>query len=139
MANINKSYRMKKVLTFGVFDLMHIGHIILFKNAHNLGDYLIVSVQESDFVTKFKPNTKLFYDTEQRLFMVGAIKFVDEVITYQTVDETIKKVEFDIFAVGSDQNHDKFNKAIAWCKAHNKEVIVLPRTEGVSSSMLRQL
>lgn len=130
---------MKKVLTFGVFDLMHIGHIILFKNAHDLGDYLIVSVQESDFVTKFKPSAKLFYNTEQRLFMVESIKFVDEVITYSTVDETIKTVNFDILAVGPDQNHDKFQKAIEWCKANNKEVITLPRTDGVSSSMIRHL
>jgi len=75
---------MKKVLTVGVYDLIHIGHVNLFKNAKKLSDggKLIVAVQDSDVVLKYKPEAKLFYSTEERMYMVKAIRFVDEVIVY---------------------------------------------------------
>lgn len=128
---------MKRIFTVGVFDILHIGHILLFKNARSLGDYLIVAIQESEFVKKYKPCAKIIYNTEERLFMVKSITYVNEVITYQSVDEIIKNVNFDIFAIGPDQNHSGFQAAIKWCKKNGKEVVVLPRTEGVSSSTLR--
>ena len=129
----------KKVLTVGVYDLLHFGHIELFRKAHELGDYLIVAVQNSDYVTKFKPNAKLVYNTEERIYMVSAIRFVDKVISYNTVDETVKKVDFDILALGPDQNHERFQKAIEWCKKNNKEIVIIPRTEGISSSMIKKI
>ena len=64
---------MKKVLTVGVFDYFHLGHLRLFKNAKKLGDYLIVAVQDGDFILKFKPEAKVLYTTEQRLELVGAL------------------------------------------------------------------
>lgn len=130
---------MKKVLTVGVYDLLHIGHVLLFKNAKALGDYLIVAVQESDFILKYKPQTKMVYNTVERMFMVGSLKYVDEVITYQDVDRLMEIVDFDIFAKGPDQNHAGFQKAVEWCKSHGKEVVVVPRTEGISSSQIREL
>jgi len=130
---------MKKVLTVGVYDLLHIGHVLLFKNAKALGDYLIVAVQESDFILKYKPQTKMVYNTAERMFMVGSLKYVDEVITYQDVDRLMETVDFDIFAKGPDQNHAGFQKAVEWCKSHGKEVVVVPRTEGISSSQIREL
>ncbi len=129
---------MKRVFTVGVFDILHIGHLLLFKNARNLGDYLIVAIQESDFVKKYKPQAKIIYNTNERIFMVKSITYVNEVITYQSVDEIIKKVDFDVFAIGPDQNHSGFQSAIKWCKENGKDVVVLPRTEGVSSSTLRE-
>lgn len=126
-----------KVLTVGVYDILHIGHILMFKHAREYGDRLVVAVQESDYVLKYKPNAKLIYDTNERLFMVGAVKYVDEVITYRNVDEIVKNVMFDVFAVGPDQNHAGFQKAIEWVQKHNKKVVTIPRTEGVSSSILR--
>lgn len=129
---------MKKVLTVGVFDLIHIGHVNLFKRAKALGDKLIVAVQDSNMVLKYKPQAKLVYNTEERLYMVKAIRFVDEVVVYDGVDEIVKIVDFDIFVVGPDQSHAGFQEAMMWCEKHGKEVVVLPRTEGISSSWLKQ-
>ena len=129
---------MKNVLTFGVFDMLHIGHILLFKRARELGDRLIVAVQDGDFILKYKPGTNMVYTTEERLYMVSTIKYVDEVIVYQDVDKDIMNVDFDILARGEDQIHQGFQRAVQWCERNNKEVVILPRTEGISSSLLRE-
>jgi len=129
---------MKKVLTVGVFDLLHIGHVNLFRKAKSLGDLLLVAVQDSEVVLKYKPDAKLVSSTEERMFMVKAIRYVDDVFTYKAVDDIIQKVDFDIFAIGQDQRHDGFTKAIKWCKMHNKEIVTIPRTEGISSSFLKE-
>ena len=129
---------MKKVLTVGVYDLLHIGHVNLFRRARAEGEYLIVAVQESEVVLKYKPEVKLVYSTEERMYMVKAIRYVDKVITYKAVDDIVKTADFDIFVTGPDQNHDGFQKAIRWCKEHGKKHIVLPRTEGISSSWLKE-
>ena len=80
----------------------------------------------------------MIYTTEERLYMVSSIKYVDEVIVYKDVDEDIQKIEFDIFAKGPDQQHAGFQRAVSWCKAHEKQVVTIPRTEGISSTMLRE-
>lgn len=129
---------MKKVLTVGVYDLLHIGHVNLFRRARAVGDQLVVAVQESEVVLKYKPEAKLVYTTEERMYMVKAIRYVDEVITYKAVDDIVQTADFDIFVTGPDQNHEAFQKAIKWCKTHGKEHIVLPRTEGISSSWLKE-
>ena len=67
---------MKKVLTVGVFDYFHYGHLRLFQRAKALGDYLIVAVQDGDFILRFKSEATVCYTTEQRLEMVGALKVV---------------------------------------------------------------
>lgn len=128
---------MKKVLTVGVFDYFHLGHLRLFENAKKIGDYLIVAVQDGEFILKYKPQAKILYTTEQRLDLVGALRVVDEVITYENVDETVKMVDFDVFAVGGDQNHAGFQRAIEWCKNNGKEVVTLPRTPGICSSDIK--
>ncbi|WP_091899498.1 adenylyltransferase/cytidyltransferase family protein [Prevotella sp. lc2012] len=129
---------MKTVLTVGVYDMLHIGHILLFKRAKELGDKLIVAVQDSDVILKYKPGTNMIYTTEERMYMVSTIKYVDEVVVYRDVDKDIQNIEFDIFAKGPDQIHEGFQRAIKWCEDHDKEVVVIPRTEGISSSLLRE-
>ena len=128
---------MKRVLTVGVYDLLHIGHILLFKNAKELGDKLIVAVQDENFIKKYKPEAQMINTTEERLFMVSAIKYVNKVITYQDVDKIVKNVDFDVFAKGPDQNHAGFQKAVEWCEKNGKEVVIIPRTDNISSSQLR--
>lgn len=129
---------MKKVLTVGVYDLLHIGHINLFRRAKSLGDYLIVAIQDSDYVKKFKPSANLIYNTEERMYMVKSIRYVDEVTSYDSVDNIVRIVGFDVLVAGPDQNHQAFQKAFEWCKENGKEIIVLPRTEGVSTSWLKE-
>lgn len=129
---------MRKVLTVGVYDLLHIGHVNLFKRARELGDSLTVAVQSSDVVLKYKPNAKLVYSTEERMYMVKSIRFVDDVIVYEGVDEIVKTADFDIFVTGPDQSHEGFQRAIQWCKDNGKETVVLSRTEGISSSWLKE-
>lgn len=128
---------MKRVFTVGVFDYFHIGHLRLFENAKSLGDYLIVAVQDQDFVLKTKPDKLLFYSTEQRVQMIKALRVVDEVIVYQDVDRIIQEVDFEVFAKGPDQVHDGFQKSVRWCINNGKEVIILPRTPGISSSDIK--
>ena len=134
---------MKKALTFGVYDLLHIGHVLLFRRAKLLpeleGGVLIVAVQDSDYILKYKPDTTIVNDTSTRVFMVDAIKYVDEVVTYKDVDIDIKNIDFDVFVKGPDQNHDGFKRAEQWCREHGKEVVVIPRTEGISSTLLRSV
>lgn len=128
----------KTILTVGVYDMLHIGHILLFKHAKELGDKLIVAVQDSDVILKYKPGTKMIYTTEERVYMVSTIKYVDEVIVYRDVDKDIQNINFDVFAKGPDQTHEGFQKAVKWCEEHGKEVVIIPRTEGISSTMLRE-
>lgn len=128
---------MVKVLTVGVYDMLHIGHVLLFMKAKNLGDELVVAVQDGDTVLKYKPGTKMIYTTDERLFMVKSIIYVDHVVTYKNIDKDIQNIDFDIFAKGPDQNHEGFKRAVEWCKSHGKQVVVIPRTEGISSTLLR--
>ncbi len=72
------------------------------------------------------------------MFMVSSVRWVDGVITYRDVDTDIQNVEFDVFAKGPDQTHSCFQRAVEWCNANGKEVCIIPRTEGISSTMLRE-
>lgn len=130
---------MKRVLTFGVFDLMHYGHIRLFERAKHIDEnvHLVVAVQRDSAVTKYKPEAVLKYNEEIRSYMVESIRYVDEVVSYTDVDRDVQTIDFDILCLGEDQTHAGFQRAIEYCQKHKKEVIVLSRTKGISSSMLR--
>ena len=131
----------KAVLTVGVFDLLHWGHFELFRRCKELAGpsgRLIVAVQEDAIVTKYKPQTKLVYDWDKRVKMIRALRYVDDVVPYGDIDESIKKIDFDVFAIGGDQMHSGFQRAVKWCEDNGKEVVRLSRTEGVSSSKIRE-
>lgn len=133
---------MKTILTVGVYDMLHIGHILLFKHAKELFSEdeckLIVAVQDGDYIQKYKPEANMIYTTEERMFMVSAVRWVDDVVVYMDVDKDIQNIDFDVFAKGPDQIHEGFQRAVEWCKANGKDVVVIPRTEGISSTMLRE-
>ena len=133
---------MIRILTFGVYDMLHIGHILLFKHAKelypNLKCHLIVAVQDDASILKYKPSTKMIYNTEERLFMVNSVRWVDQTIIYNDVDKDIQNIEFDVLAKGPDQQHAGFQRAVEWCNKNGKQVIVIPRTEGISSTKLRE-
>ena len=136
LANM-KPRKYKKVLTVGVYDLLHKGHVELYRRAKGLGDYLIVAAQDSDFILKYKPTAKVLNSTDDRKYMIKSIRYVDEVITYTDVDKIVQEVDFDVFVTGPDQCHEGFQRAIRWCENHGREHIVLARTDGVSSSELK--
>ena len=122
--------------------MLHIGHILLFKHAKELFPNeecrLVVAVQDGECILKYKPGTKMVYTTEERMFMVSSVRWVDEVLIYKDVDVDIQNIDFDVFAKGPDQQHAGFLRAEEWCRANGKEVVVIPRTEGISSTMLRE-
>lgn len=131
---------MSTVLTVGVFDLLHYGHFELFRRAKELAGIdgkLTVAIQEDAVVTKYKPQTKLIYDWNTRAKMISALRYVDCVVPYRDVDESIKHIKFDIFAIGGDQVHAGFQRAVKWCEENGKTVVRLSRTHGISSTQIR--
>jgi cytidyltransferase-like protein len=135
-------YQGKIVITFGVFDLLHFGHFELFRRCKELAGSdgrFIVAVQEDAIVTKYKPQAKLVYDWNTRTRMIRALRYVDEVVSYGDVDESIKGVDFTTLVVGADQNHAGFQRAMKWCEENGKEVLVLSRTDGISTSIIKGL
>ena len=129
---------MKKVLTFGVFDYFHYGHLKLFERAKALGDYLIVAVQRDEEIHKTKPEANILYTLDKRLEIVRAIRCVDEAIPYSQVVDDIKKIDFDIFVKGGDQNHSGIIAAEEWCRNNGKEVVALSRTPNICSSDIKK-
>lgn len=124
------------VFCVGVFDLFHVGHANLLKRARALGDRLLVGVQYN--VERYK-KTGPVHDFDQRAFMVRSLRFVDEVVPYENVFFTLKRINPDIFVVGPDQNHEWFEKSKKYCKENSINVEILDRTEGISSSVLREI
>lgn len=124
---------MKKVLTYGTFDLMHKGHIRLLKRAKALGDYLIVAISTDEFnAIKHK---KSYFSYEERKEILEAIKYVDEVIPETEWEQKISDVRehnIDIFVMGDDWV-GKFDFLKEYC-----EVIYLPRTEGISATKIKE-
>lgn len=124
---------MKKVITYGTYDLLHEGHINLLRRAKALGDYLIVGVTNDSF-DRERGKLNVRNNVLERVEAVKATGIVDQVIIEdymgQKIDD-ILKYDVDIFAIGSDWE-GKFDYLSEFC-----EVVYLPRTEGVSSTMLR--
>lgn len=125
---------MTKVITYGTYDLLHYGHINLLKRAKELGDYLIVGVTADDF-DKRRGKINVQQSLTERIENVRRTGLADEIIVEeyegQKIDD-IKNYNVDIFTVGSDWE-GKFDYLNEYCK-----VVYLPRTEGVSSSEIRE-
>lgn len=125
---------MIKVITYGTYDLLHQGHINLLRRAKELGDYLIVGVT-SDSFDRGRGKLNVRNNVLERVEAVKATGYADEVIIEdylgQKIDD-IQKYDVDIFAIGSDWV-GKFDYLNEYCK-----VVYLPRTEGISSTMLRE-
>lgn len=124
---------MKTVLTYGTFDLFHIGHLNLLKRAWELGDKLIVAVSTDEFnATKGKTTLMPF---EHRVELVRSVRFVDDVIAEENWEQKISDVQHhnaDIFVMGSDWQ-GKFDFLKPYC-----DVVYLPRTDNVSSTELKK-
>lgn len=128
-----------KIVTFGVFDYFHLGHLRLFKQCKIYADYLIVAVQDGEYIRRFKPDASVLYSTEERYEMVSALSIVDEVVIYETVCiEELSKIEFDILALGEDHRGERFDRLVEWCNDNGKEVVRLKRTANISSSEIKK-
>lgn len=123
---------MRKILTYGTFDLLHYGHINLLKRAKKLGDYLVVAISTDDFnILKHKES---YHSYEERRLILEAIKYVDEVIpevTWEQKIEDIKNHNIDIFVMGDDWK-GKFDFLKEYC-----EVVYLERTPGISTTKIK--
>ena len=120
---------MKKVITYGTYDILHYGHINLLRRAKDLGDYLIVGLSTDEF--NAIKNKKAYYSYEQRKLILEAIKYVDLVIPEENWAQKrsdIVKYKVDTFVMGDDWKN-KFDDIEDIC-----EDIYLPRTENVSTS-----
>ena len=124
---------MKKVITYGTFDLFHIGHLNLLKRAKALGDYLIVAVSSDDFNLREKGKVCQIKDVD-RMEIVKAIRYVDEVILEENWEQKISDVQdykIDTFVMGNDWE-GKFVFLKDYC-----EVVYLPRTDGISTTKIK--
>ena len=125
---------MKKVITYGTYDLLHQGHINLLTRAKALGDYLIVGVTNDNF-DRERGKLNVQNNVLERVDAVRATGLADKIIIEDYVGQKIddiQKYEVDIFAIGSDWE-GKFDYLKDYC-----QVVYLPRTEGISSTMLRE-
>ena len=124
---------MKRVITYGTFDLFHYGHLRILQRAKQLGDYLIVGVSTESF-NRIK-NKKCVYPFKQRAQIVAAIKYVDLVIpeeTWEQKESDILKYKVDLLVMGDDWQ-GKFDHLGKIC-----QVVYLPRTPNVSSTEIKK-
>lgn len=134
----NKKYRIG--YTTGVFDMFHIGHLNILKKAKEKCDYLIVGVSTDEVVQTYKNKTPII-PFEERIAIVEAIKYVDEVVPQTTMDKMIawEQLHFDALFHGSDwKNSAMYNELEEQFKKVGVDVVFLPHTEGVSSTMLSE-
>ncbi|MCF0124912.1 MAG: glycerol-3-phosphate cytidylyltransferase [Clostridia bacterium] len=124
---------MKRVITYGTFDLLHYGHINLLKRAKQLGDYLIVALSTDEFnAVKGK---KSFFDYKKRKILLEAIRYVDLVIEEKNWEQKIsdiQKYEINIFAIGDDWS-GKFDYLKEYC-----EVVYIQRTPEISTTKIKK-
>lgn len=125
---------MKKIITYGTFDLLHYGHINLLKRAKSLGDYLIVVLSTDEFNWNFK-HKKCYFPYEKRKALVESIRFVDLVIPEENWEQKIRDIkEFKIntFVIGNDWE-GKFDFLKEYC-----EVVYLKRTPEISTTQIKK-
>ncbi|CAD2077139.1 Glycerol-3-phosphate cytidylyltransferase [Jeotgalicoccus aerolatus] len=123
---------MKKVITYGTFDLLHTGHINILRRAKALGDYLIVAVSTDEF--NMLKHKEAYHSFEERKQILEAIKYVDEVIGEDNWDQKVsdvKKHNIDVFVMGNDWEGE-FDFLKEQC-----EVVYLPRTSGISTTKIK--
>jgi glycerol-3-phosphate cytidylyltransferase len=124
---------LKKVLTYGTFDMLHFGHINILKRARELGDHLTVGLSTDEF--NALKNKKSYHSFENRKLILESIRYVDHVIPEKNWDQKVRDVilnDIDIFVMGDDWK-GQFDHLKEYC-----QVIYLPRTVGVSTTKIKK-
>lgn len=124
---------MKRVITYGTYDLLHYGHIRLLKRARDLGDYLIVALSTDEFNSREKSKTT-YFPYEERKALLESLRYVDLVIperTWEQKREDIVLYKVDTFVIGDDWT-GKFDFLSDLC-----EVVYLPRTPEISTTKIK--
>ena len=125
---------MKKIITYGTFDLLHYGHINLLKRAKEMGDYLIVGLSTDEFNWNEK-RKKCYFTYEQRKKLLESIRYVDLVIPEKSWNqkiEDVKEFKADVFVIGNDWK-GKFD----FLKDEGCEVVYLDRTPEISTTIIK--
>ena len=125
---------MKRVITYGTFDLLHYGHINLLRRAKALGDYLIVALSTDEF-NSIEKNKHCYFSFEQRKQLLEAIRYVDLVIPEENWDQKrtdVHEYHIDTFVIGDD-----WTGAFDFLKDEGVEVVYLPRTPEISSTQIK--
>lgn len=125
---------MKRVITYGTFDLLHYGHINLLRRAKALGDYLVVALSTDEF-NRNEKNKVCYFAYEKRKALLEAIRYVDLVIPetcWQQKVTDVKEYHIDVFVMGDDWE-GKFD----YLKEEGVEVVYLPRTPEISSTQIK--
>jgi len=126
---------MKRVITYGTFDLLHYGHVNLLRRAKEQGDYLVVAISTDEFNWNMKQK-KCYFSYEIRKQLVEAIRYVDLVIPEESWEQKVsdcKEYHIDTFVMGDDWE-GKFD----FLKDEGVEVVYLPRTPEVSTTQIKQ-
>ncbi len=126
---------MKRVITYGTFDLLHYGHINLLRRAKGLGDYLIVALSTDDF-NNIEKKKKCYFNYEQRKQLLESIRYVDLVIPEENWEQKMsdmKEYHIDTFVMGDDWK-GKFD----YLKETGVEVVYLERTPEISTTQIKQ-
>ena len=126
---------MKRVITYGTFDLLHYGHINILKRAKALGDYLVVAISTDEFNWSEKKK-KCYFNYEQRKALVESVRYVDLVIPETNWDQKVidvKEYHIDTFVIGDDWT-GKFD----YLKDVGVDVIYLPRTPEISTTQIKE-
>lgn len=126
---------MKRVITYGTFDLLHYGHINLLRRAKALGDYLIVALSTDDFNNREKRKV-CYFSYEERKLLLEAIRYVDLVIPEETWEQKrsdVRLYHVDTFVMGDDWT-GKFD----FLKEEGCEVVYLPRTPEISTTQIKR-
>ena len=124
---------MKRVITYGTYDLLHYGHIALLKRARALGDFLMVALSSDEF--NAGKGKQAYFSYEERKVMLEAIRYVDLVVpelTWGQKAEDIAKYGIDVFVMGDDWNGEFDDQLKGLC-----EVVYLPRTPEVSTTQIK--
>ena len=125
---------MRRVITYGTYDLLHYGHINLLRRAKALGDYLIVALSTDEFNWNMKQK-KCYFPYDQRKQLLEAVRYVDLVIpeeSWEQKREDVHTYDVDVFVIGDDWEGE-----FDFLKEEGVEVVYLPRTPEISSTMIK--